>query len=134
MDPEAACPTDAPESFAALLRQKLRHFRAGAKYHGAPDAMNPLLWLVFAAAVEILSIIVAPLWLLLVQGIAWWIVLGGLLAKLTYDTRFLNPLLRSMTRWRGSVVDQLRAALLEFFHVIFSAVIAPLSLLLPRKW
>lgn len=133
-DPDAACGTGAPGSFAALLRQKLRHYRAGARYRGAPGVMNPLHWLVFVGAAEFLSVIVAPLWLLLLQNVAWWIVAGGLLAKLTYDTRFLNPLLRSMTGWRGSVADQVRAALLEFFHVIFSSVIAPLSLLLPRKW
>ena len=128
------CRTAAPVSFRALCRQKLRHYRAGASYRGAPGVWNPLTWLLAAGVAEFASVIVAPVLLVAWQGAALWIVCSVLALKLGYDVHFLNPMLRLMTPWRGAASVHARGAFLEFVHVIFSSVVSPLSLLLPRKW
>ncbi|MBL0174425.1 MAG: glycosyltransferase [Ignavibacteria bacterium] len=141
LDANAACPTSSPATFRALLRRKLRHYRTGAQYrvpgpNGRSSGGGRLLLagLVAFGAMELVSLVVAPVVLIAWQGVSPLYVLPALAAKLLYDTSFLAPVLPLMTSWKPGPATRVKLAFLELFHVLFSSITSVASLLRPPAW
>jgi hypothetical protein len=141
LDADAACPTSPPATFRALLRRKLRHYRTGAQYRvpGRKERSTGggrllLAGLVAFGAMELVSLVVAPVALIAWQGVSPLYVLAALAAKLLYDTSFLAPVLPLMTSWKPDPATRVKLAFLELFHVLFSSITSVASLLVPPAW
>ncbi len=125
---DAACPTDPPAGWGALLRMRVRHLHVAAAYRGR----GALLLAGFELA-EFITIFIAPAWFVVTTGMHPLLVAVVLVAKLSYDTRFLLPAMRGLPG-RGGICTRLIMILLEPLHVASTVLFSVLAPLLRSRW
>lgn len=117
--------SDAPATWRALWRQKLRHYRVSAAYRGRAA----LLLGVFVAG-ELLAPLIACALAVLLDGPARLLPPVFWLWKLWYDTGFLSHAFR----WTAGEPRRAALAFREGMHIFLSAFTGFASFVKPSRW
>jgi cellulose synthase/poly-beta-1,6-N-acetylglucosamine synthase-like glycosyltransferase len=125
VEPAAQVLSPAPESWRALYRQKLRHYRVGTDYRGR-GAM--LLGLLLGA--ELMT---------LLSGVALLAVLPGLqkllpLLLMLWTVWYASGFMVAPFKWMRGDYGRVTLAKWEGFHIFYSVIVSLLSHFRPSRW
>lgn len=117
--------SDAPATWRALWRQKLRHYRVSAAYRGRASVLLGVF-----VATELLVPLVAIALTVLIDGPARPLPAFFWLWKLWYDTNFLAH----AVKWMDGESRRLPLAVSEGMHIFLSAFTGFASFVKPSRW
>ena len=125
IEPEAQVFSPTPDSWRALYRQKLRHYRVSAAYRGKGAVLLGLL-----LGAELLTMLSGITLVAFLPGLQKLLPLLLMVWTLWYASGFLV----APFKWMHGETTRLRLAKWEGFHIFYSVALNILSHLRPSRW